>query len=156
MGGGSADPRKHEITRYCYQISQTTSREISPTQPRPISHSYTSHFLPYPLSLPIHLTFLSSPLPSTFLSRSLFSPPPPPVNVSLSLSSCPPPPPSFLLYHFIGLLVPLEMPNDKQSKPSEPLPCCPHRAADSKQTGYELKHSHSPPPPAHHKSSYRI
>lgn len=95
-----------------------------------------------------------SPPPS---SRALSSPPPPPpVNVSLSLSSCPPPPPSFLLYHFIGLLVPLEMPNDKQSKPSEPLPCCPHRAADSKQTGYELKHSHSPPPPAHHKSSYRI
>lgn len=69
---------------------------------------------------------------------------PSPLQASLRLL------PSPSRYHFIGLLVPLQMPNDKQSKPSEPLPCCPHRAAESKQTGYELKHSHSPPPPAHH------
>lgn len=101
----------------------------------------------YPHLFPLSSLALS-PLPPTSCEYLSLFLPPLQVTLRLLLSSS--------RYHFIGLLVPLEMPNDKQSKPSEPLPCCPHRAAESKQTGYELKHSHSPPPTAHHKSSYRI
>lgn len=121
--------------------------ESLPLKPAFIAPHLHSSLPPVPSSsVPIHVLFKLRPilLKVRLLSRSPSLPRPPP---SLDFS---------LVYRFIGLLVPLQMPNDKQSKASEPLPCCPRRAAESKQTGYEPKHSHSPPPPAHHKSSYRI
>ncbi len=145
--GGSADPYKHEITRYCYKSHKQFHMKFLPLN---LFHSLTLT----PLIFYHILCFYSSiscsfphPFPPSSLTLSLSSHL---LWISLSLLQV-----ALLLlllpsssrYHFIGLLVPLEIPNDKQSKPSEPLPCCPHRAAESKQTGYELKHSHSPPQP---------